>query len=146
MDSIYGTESDILDGFGSLEMRQSSIWYPGSLGQSSHWPSVWWSKYYFDRLKILQWIAGLDLRTVFVKILKLLSLSLSLSADLCIHSYWLSWLRQASHRKMIQSSALRLRRFKILKCPLLKCLAEKELCLSNIVLPGSVLLEQLERC
>ena len=44
------------------------------------------------------------LRTVFVKILK--CLSLSLSADLCIHSYWLSWLRQASQGKMIQSSAL----------------------------------------
>ena len=43
---------------------------------------------------------------------------LSLSADLCIHSYWLSQLRQASHRKMIQSSALW--RFKILTCPLLK--------------------------
>ena len=41
---------------------------------------------------------------------------LSLNADLCIHFYWLSnKLRQASHRKMIQSSALRLRlwRFKI---------------------------------
>ena len=36
-------------------------------------------------------------------------LSLSLNADLCIHFYWLSRLRQASHRKMIQSSALRLR-------------------------------------
>ena len=60
------------------------------------------------------------LRTVFVKILK--RLSLSLNADLCIHSYWLSRLRQAGHRKMIQSSALRLRiwRFKILTCPLLK--------------------------
>ena len=48
--------------------------------------------------------------------------SLSLSPDLCIHFYWLSRLRQASHRKMIQSSALRLRlwRFKILTCPLLK--------------------------
>ena len=31
------------------------------------------------------------------------------SADLCIHFYWLSWLRQASHRKMIQRSELRLR-------------------------------------
>ena len=49
--------------------------------------------------------------TVFVKILK----RLSPNADLCIHSYWLSPLRQASHRKMIQSSALRLwlRHFKI---------------------------------
>ena len=57
------------------------------------------------------------LRTVFVKILK--RLSLSLSANLCNHYYWLCWLRQASHRKMIQSSALRPRlwRFKILKCP-----------------------------
>ena len=36
-------------------------------------------------------------------------LSLSLNADLCIHFYCLSRLRQASHRKMIQSSALRLR-------------------------------------
>jgi hypothetical protein len=37
------------------------------------------------------------------------SLSHSLSADLCIHFYWLSRLRQASHRIMIQNSALRLR-------------------------------------
>ena len=36
-------------------------------------------------------------------------LCFSLSADLCIYSYWLSRLRQASHRKMIQSSALRLK-------------------------------------
>ena len=36
-------------------------------------------------------------------------LSLSLSADLCIHFYWLSRLRQASHRKIIQNLALRLR-------------------------------------
>ena len=57
-----------------------------------------------------------SLRTVFVKILK--PLSLSLSADLCIHSYWLSQLKQASHRKMIQSSTLRLWRSKILTCPL----------------------------
>ena len=40
---------------------------------------------------------------------------LSLSADLCIHSYWLSRLREASHRKMIQSSALRLRLYAISK-------------------------------
>ena len=33
----------------------------------------------------------------------------SLSADLCIHFYCLSQLRQASQRKIIQSSALRLR-------------------------------------
>ena len=46
------------------------------------------------------------------------------SADLCIHFYCLSELRQASQRKMIQSSAIRqrLRRFKILTCPLLKSL------------------------
>ena len=58
------------------------------------------------------------LRTVFVKVLK----RRSLSADLCIHSYWLNRLRQASHRKMIQSSALRLRLwcFKILTSPLLQ--------------------------
>ena len=36
-------------------------WVAGSLGLSSHWPSVWWSKYYFDRLKVKQWVAGLDL-------------------------------------------------------------------------------------
>ena len=34
---------------------------------------------------------------------------LSLNADLCIHFYWLSRLRQASYRKKIQSSALTLR-------------------------------------
>ena len=63
-----------------------------------------------------------DYRTVFVKNLKCLSLSLSLSAYLFIHFYWLSWLKQASHRKLIQNSALRLRlrRFKILTCPLLQ--------------------------
>ena len=66
------------------------------------------------------WYNTRVLRTVFVKILK--RLSLSLSAYLCIQFYWLSWLRQASHRKLIQNSALRLRlrRFKILTCPLLK--------------------------
>ena len=31
------------------------------LGRSSHLPSIWWSKYYVDRLKIEQWVAGLDL-------------------------------------------------------------------------------------
>ena len=69
------------------------------------------------------WLRGLLTpvsRTVFVKILK----RLSLSADLCIHSYWLSRLRQASQGKMIQSSALRLRHFKILTCPLLYCLID----------------------
>ena len=41
--------------------------------------------------------------------------SLSLSSDLCIYFYCLSRLRQVSQRKMIQSSALRLRlsQFKI---------------------------------
>ena len=29
-------------------------------------------------------------------------LSLSLNANLCIHFYWLSRLRQASHRKMVK--------------------------------------------
>ena len=33
---------------------------------------------------------------------------LSFNADLCIHFYWLSQLRQASHKKKIQSSALKL--------------------------------------
>ena len=45
--------------------------------------------------------------------------SLSLNDDLCIIFYWLSRLSQASHRKMIQSSALRQRlwlcQFKICK-------------------------------
>ena len=45
------------------------------------------------------------------------SLRHSHSADICIHFYCLSWLRQARQRKMIQSSALwlclRLCRFKI---------------------------------
>ena len=36
------------------------------------------------------------------------SLSFCLSANFCIHFYCLSCLRQASQRKMIQSSALRL--------------------------------------
>ena len=31
------------------------------LGWSSHWASVWWSKYYFDGLKMKPWVAGLDL-------------------------------------------------------------------------------------
>ena len=46
-----------------LKIRQSSIWlwYAGSLGQLSYRPSIWWSKYYFDRLKMKQWVAGLDL-------------------------------------------------------------------------------------
>ena len=37
----------------------------------SHPPSVWWSKYNFDRLKIKLWVAGLDLRhsRVFIFIL-----------------------------------------------------------------------------
>ena len=43
------------------------------------------------------------------EILNCHSLSLSLNADLCIHFYWLSRLRQASYRKKIQSSALTLR-------------------------------------
>ena len=28
-------------------IRQSSIWYAGSMGRSSHWPSIWCSKYYY---------------------------------------------------------------------------------------------------
>ena len=40
--------------------------------RSSHWPSVWWSKYYFNRLKIKQLVAGLDLGTqnYFCKVIK----------------------------------------------------------------------------
>ena len=55
-------------------------------------------------------------------------LSLNLNADLCIHFYWLSWLRQASHRKMIQSSVHRLRlwlcHFKISDTPAFSSSAE----------------------
>ena len=47
--------------------------------------------------------SGLVWRTFFVKILK------RLSADLCIHLYWLSRLRHESHRKITKNSALRLR-------------------------------------
>ena len=31
-----------------------SIYFAGLLGRWSHRPSIWWSKYYFDRLKIKQ--------------------------------------------------------------------------------------------
>ena len=60
----------------------------------------------FDQLKILLF---------FLSKLKEILNWHSLSADLCIRFYCLSWLRQASQRKMIQSSALRLRlsQFKI---------------------------------
>ena len=50
------------------------LWLAKSLGRSSHQPSIWWSKYYFDRLKIKQWVAGLDLEhsklfiSIFVKL------------------------------------------------------------------------------
>ena len=75
-------------------------------------------------------LAAPFLRTVLKR------LSLSLSADLCIYSYWLSPLRQASRGKMIQSSELRwrLRHFKILTCPLLytKKRTTKWLALPNI--------------
>ena len=31
----------------SYKIRQSTIWYAGLLGQMTHWPSIWCSKYYF---------------------------------------------------------------------------------------------------
>ena len=40
-------------------LKSDNLQY-NTLGRSSHQPSVWWSKYYFDRLKIKQWVAGLD--------------------------------------------------------------------------------------
>ena len=40
--SLVGVESLLL-----FEVRQSLIWYAGSIGQLSHWTSVWCSKYYF---------------------------------------------------------------------------------------------------
>ena len=64
------------------------------------------------------------------------------AAELCIHFHWLNRLRQASHRKMIQSSALRLRLwcFKILTCPLLEYRAKNtnseidywKICIANL--------------
>ena len=68
------------------------------------------SKYYFLTGKLL---VQFNSKGQFLK---------RLSLSLCIHFYWLSWLRLASHRKLIQNSALRLRlrRFKILTRPLLK--------------------------
>ena len=50
----------------TLEIRQSSIWYAGSLGRSSHPPSIWWSKYYFDWLKIITLGCWLGLRALFI--------------------------------------------------------------------------------
>jgi hypothetical protein len=47
------------DGSSCLKIWQSSIWYAGSLGRLSHGPSIWWSKYYFDRLNIKQRVTGL---------------------------------------------------------------------------------------
>ena len=41
-------------------LKSDNLQY-NTLGRSTHRPSVWWSKYYFDRLKIKQWVAGLDL-------------------------------------------------------------------------------------
>ena len=43
-----------------LGLKSDNLQY-NTLGRSSHRPSVWWSKYYFDRLKIKQWVPGLDL-------------------------------------------------------------------------------------
>ena len=45
----------------------------GLLGWWSHQIRVWWSKYYFDRLKIIQWVAGLDTQNflfLFFKVMK----------------------------------------------------------------------------
>ena len=57
-----------------LKIQQASIYYAGLLGRSSHQPTVWWSKYSFDRLKIDQWVAGLVLGHsklfIFVKLWK----------------------------------------------------------------------------
>ena len=69
----------------------------------------------YERDKLLSWlqkkitITRLKAKAyVSEEILNWYCLSLSLNADRCIHFYWLSRLRQARHRKMIQSSALRL--------------------------------------
>ena len=87
----YGAQQNTMD--------KGIFWYLGTTYKKENAKKERWNK--ID-------VTTSVLRTVFVKILKRLSLSLSLSADLCIHSYWLSQLKQASHRKMIQSSALRL--------------------------------------
>ena len=41
--------------------KELSVLKSDNLGRLSHWPSIWWSKYYFDRLKIKKWVAGLNL-------------------------------------------------------------------------------------
>ena len=123
----------------NLQFNTLVCWFARPMEQMACQPSAWCSKNYSFFHKILQnslqkpqfiffsffvnyenenkefWVPE---RTVFVKILR----RLSLSADLCIHSYLLSQLRQASHRKMIQISALILRlwHIKILTCPLYK--------------------------
>ena len=43
------------------EVKNLVCWRSTKLGQLSHWPSIWWSKCYFDKLKIKQWVAGSDL-------------------------------------------------------------------------------------
>ena len=61
------------------------------------------------QLQSMQWVWKKLKTYVSDEVFNWHCLSLCLIADLCIHFYWLSWLRQASLRKMIQSSALRLR-------------------------------------
>ena len=47
---------------GDPKIRNPTIFNINSLGRSSLQPSIWYSKYHFDRLKIEQQVAGLDLR------------------------------------------------------------------------------------
>ena len=39
----------------TFKIRQSSIWYGGTMGQQNNCPTVWWSNDYFDKLGIIQW-------------------------------------------------------------------------------------------
>ena len=75
----------------------------------------WRARWRFPRDKVwFDFTLFLDLKAyVSEEILNRHCLSLSLSADLCIHFYWLSQLRQASHREMIQRLRLWLCHFKI---------------------------------
>ena len=81
--------------------------------------SIWCIKIFFGDFKKQQSVLGLKDWLCTYQFWK--SLSLSHSAELCIHFYCLTRMRQASRRKTIQSSALRLRHFKIDTKTLIKC-------------------------
>jgi hypothetical protein len=43
------------DRIASNKIRQSSIWYGGTMGQWNDCPTVWWFNVYLDKLGIIQW-------------------------------------------------------------------------------------------